>query len=109
MEGAWSGVLSFKQTGPIRQKDYDAAKAPVNGVAYYDYYQTPSYGTWDLGIAYAFKNSNPISKHLKLQFNVFNLADSKALTSISTGATTAYDTVVYQTPRSYQATLKADF
>ena len=106
-EGAWSGVLAYKHTGPIRQTNYSSAL--TNGISSYDYYQTPAYGTWDLGVAYSLKGNSPIGKNLKVQFNVFNLADRNALTSISAGPTTAYDTAVYQTPRSYQVTLKADF
>lgn len=106
-EGAWSGSLTYKRTGAIRQKDYDAGKAAINGVPYYDYYQTAAYGTLDLGVAYTFHQAK--GRKTKLQLNVFNLLDSSAVTSISTGKTLPYDTYVYQTPRSVQVTLKADF
>lgn len=106
-EGAWSGSLTYKRTGAIRQKDYDAGKAAISGVPYYDYYQTAAYGTLDLGVAYAFHQAK--GRKTKLQLNVFNLLDSSAVTSISTGKTLPYDTYVYQTPRSVQVTLKADF
>jgi iron complex outermembrane receptor protein len=108
-EGPWSGSLIYKMTGPVRQKDFSATKAAINGAAYYDYYQTPSYGTLDLAVAYALKGASPIGKNLKLQLNLFNVLDNSAITAISTGASVAYDTYVYQTPRSFQISLKADF
>lgn len=108
-EGGWSGSLLYKVTGPVRQKDYSVGKAAINGAAYYDYYQTPSYGTLDLAAAYTFSGGSAFGKKVKLQLNVFNLLDNNAVTAISTGATTNYDTYVYQTPRSFQLTLKADF
>lgn len=108
-DSAWSGSLLYKVTGPVRQKDFTAGKAAINGVAYYDYYQTPSYGTLDLAAAYTFNGGSAFGKKVKLQLNVFNLLDNRAVTGISTGATTTYDTYVYQTPRSFQVSLKADF
>jgi outer membrane receptor protein involved in Fe transport len=63
----------------------------------------------DLALAYTFAGPSAFGKNLKLQLNVFNLADSSAVTAISTGANTSYDTYVYQTPRSFQITVKADF
>jgi iron complex outermembrane receptor protein len=107
--GAWSGSLIYKRTGAIRQVNYDATKAAIGGVAYYDYYETPAYGTLDLGVAYSLKNPGSFAKNLKIQFNVFNLTDSQAVTSISTGKTLPFDTYVYQAPRSVQVSLKADF
>jgi len=108
-EGAWSGSLIYKVTGPVRQKDFSASASPINGVAYYDYYQTPSYGTLDLAVAYSFNGGKTFGKNMKLQLNLFNVLDNNAVTAISTGKTVAYDTYVYQTPRSFQVTLKADF
>jgi iron complex outermembrane receptor protein len=108
-EGGWSGSLIYKVNGPVRQKDFAAGKAAINGIAYFDYYQTPSYGTLDLAVAYTLTGRSPFGKSMKLQLNVFNVLDNNAVTGISTGATTAYDTYVYQTPRSFQVTLKADF
>lgn len=108
-EGGWSGSLIYKVNGPVRQKDFTAGKAAINGVAYYDYYQTPSYGTLDLAMAYTLTGRSAFGKSLKLQLNVFNVLDNNAVTAISTGTTTTYDTYVYQTPRSFQVSLKADF
>ena len=108
--GAWSGSLIYKYTGATRQKDYDPTKAPINGQAYYDYYQTPGFGTLDLGVAYLITKPTSFGKSLKLQFNVFNVLDSSAVTSISTtNSNVAFDTYQWQTPRSYQVSLKADF
>jgi iron complex outermembrane receptor protein len=108
-EGAWSGSLIYKRTGVVHQKDYDATKAAIAGVSYYDYYKTSAYGNLDLGVAYTLKNVTPQTKNLKLQFNVFNLANSGKITSISTGSTVAQDTYIYQAPRSMMVSLKADF
>ena len=108
-EGPWAASLIYKRTGAVRQKDYDATKAPINGQAFYDYYKTPAYGNLDLGVAYTFKNVSSFSKSLKLQLNVFNLANSQKVTAISTGATLPLDTYIYQAPRSLQVSLKADF
>jgi len=108
-EGAWSGSLIYKRTGVVHQKDYDATKAAISGVSYYDYYKTSAYGNLDLGVAYTLKNVTPQTKNLKLQFNVFNLANSGKITSISTGSTVAQDTYIYQAPRSMMVSLKADF
>ena len=108
-DDGWSGSLLYKVTGPVRQRDNTAGKAAINGVAYYDYYQTPSYGTLDLAVAYTINGSSALGKKVKLQLNVFNLMDNNAVTAISTGATTNYDTYVVQTPRSFQLSLKTDF
>jgi iron complex outermembrane receptor protein len=108
-QGAWSGSLIYKRTGAVRQKDYDATKAAIGGVPYFDYYQTPAYGTLDFGLAYALKNVGGFAKAAKIQFNVFNLTNSQAVTSISTGKTLPFDTYIYQAPRSVQVSLKADF
>lgn len=107
--GAWTGSLLYKYVGATRQKDFDSTKAPIAGQPYYDYYQTAGYGTMDLGVAYTLKNTGSFGKAVKVQLNVFNLLDSQAVTSISTGKTVAFDTYVYQPARSYQLSLKADF
>ena len=108
-QGAWSGSLIYKYTGAVRQKDFDATKAAIGGVPYFDYYQTPAYGNLDLGVAYTIKNFGTFAKSAKVQFNVFNLLDSQTVTSISTGKTLPYDTYIYQAPRSVQVSLKAEF
>jgi iron complex outermembrane receptor protein len=105
----WAGSLIYKYTGAVRQKDYDPTKAPINGVAYYDYYQTAGYGTLDLGVAYTVRNPGSFGKALKFQFNVFNLLDNQQPIAISTGKTVPFDTYIYQAPRSVQVSLKADF
>jgi iron complex outermembrane receptor protein len=110
-DGGWSGSLIYKHNGPIRQVDSTATPPTTDGPAnFYDYYQTAAYGTLDLAVAYTFSGSSAFGKNLKLQLNVFNLADGNAVTAISMGkALTAYDTYIYQTPRSYQLTVKVDF
>jgi iron complex outermembrane receptor protein len=108
-DGGWSGSLIYKHNGPIRQVEFSAGKAQINGVDPFDYYQTAAYGTLDLALAYTFSEPIAFSKKMKLQLNVFNVADSSAVTAISTGTNTSYDTYIYQTPRSFQVTVKADF
>lgn len=111
-QGSWSSSLIYKLNGPIRQVDYASTQGSVNGVSYFDYYQTPAYSTVDLAVAYKIAHKSPIGKNLKVQLNVFNLTDSNAVTSITAASKTTsspYDAYVYQTPRSFQVTLKADF
>jgi iron complex outermembrane receptor protein len=107
--GNWSASLIYKRTGSQRQKDFDATKAAIAGVPYFDYYQSPAYGNVDLGVAYTIRDAGLFAKALKLQFNVFNLTNSQAVTSISTGKTLPFDTYIYQAPRSIQVSVKADF
>lgn len=110
--GPWNASLIYKRTGATRQKDYDATKAAINGVSYYDYYQAPAYGNLDLGVSYTLKNLTSWNKSLKLQFNVFNLLNSQSVTAISSGPYNKqiqYDTYVYQAPRSMQISVKTDF
>ena len=111
-EGPWSASLIYKRTGATRQKDFDASKAAIGGVPYFDYYEAPAYGNVDFGVAYTLKNPGAFGKSLKLQFNVFNLTNSQSVTAISSGPvnkTLPFDTYVYQAPRSLQVSLKADF
>ena len=110
--GPWSSSLIYKRTGAARQKDYDATKAPINGQAYFDYYNAPAYGNLDFGMAYTLKNVSSFAKSVKLQLNVFNLLNSQSVTAISSGPvnkTLPFDTYIYQAPRSLQISLKADF
>jgi iron complex outermembrane receptor protein len=110
--GPLDASLIYKVTGATRQKDFDATKAAINGLSYYDYYKVPAYGNLDLGVAYTIKNPTPWTKAVKLQFNVFNLLNSQATTAVSSGPYNKqiqYDTYVYQAPRSMQISLKTDF
>ncbi len=115
-EGAWSGSLIYKRTGAVRQLDYAAGQPTFAGTAAYDYYKTAAYGNLDLGVAYALKNIGGFVKSGKIQLNVFNLLNSQAVTGISSPkltaaqtAPSAYDTYIYQAPRSLQVSFKADF
>jgi iron complex outermembrane recepter protein len=108
-QGAWSSSLIYKRTGASYQKDFDATKAAVNGVPYFDYYQAPAYGNLDLGVAYTFSNIGSFAKSMKLQLNVFNLTNSQKATAITTGKTVPFDTYIYQAPRSMQVSLNVGF
>ncbi len=114
-QGPWASSLVYKVTGASRQKDFDATKAAINGVPYYDYYNAQSYSNVDFGMAYTIANAGTFAKKLKLQLNVFNLLNSQKVTAIANSpvkanaSLLAYDTYIYQAPRSLQVSLKADF
>jgi outer membrane receptor protein involved in Fe transport len=80
--------------------------------AYYDFYKTAAYDNIDLGVSYSMKNV-AMFKAVKVQMNVFNLANSQKTTAISAASSTvtgnAYDTYIFQAPRSAQISVKADF
>ena len=61
-EGPWSASLIYKRTGAVRQKDFDASKAAIGGVPYFDYYEAPAYGNVDFGVAYTLKNPGAFGK-----------------------------------------------
>jgi iron complex outermembrane receptor protein len=103
-DGPWAGSLLWKRTGEVRQVDYDATKP-----AAYDAYKTSAYMNTDFSIAYRFKDIGAGIKTFKLQFNVFNLFNKQEVTAISVGKTAAFDQYIYQAPRSYQVSAKADF
>jgi outer membrane receptor protein involved in Fe transport len=102
--GAWNASLIYKQTGATYQTDYDAAKP-----ATYEFYKVGAYTNTDLGVSYTFKHLTENLKAMKLQLNVFNLADGKKVTSISPGKVLAGDQYLWQAPRSFQVSVKADF
>jgi iron complex outermembrane receptor protein len=111
-QGQWASSLIYKVTGAARQKDFDATKPAINGVAYYDYYNAPAYGNLDLGVAYTVPNTGAFGKRLKLQLNVFNLLNSQKVTAISNGPvnkTLPFDTYIHQAPRSAMLSAKLDF
>ena len=115
-QGPWASSLIYKRVGAVNQIDKAVGQPVLNGKPAYDFYQTPAYGTVDLGVAYTLKNVTSFSKSLKLQFNVFNLLNSGGVTAITPGkfaagqtTPSAYDTYVYQAPRSVQLSLRADF
>lgn len=102
--GPWSASLITKRTGEVRQADSDPAKP-----AAYDAYLTSPYTNTDLSLAYRFGHPGMGIKNLKLQFNVFNLANKQDITSISPAKTAAFDQYTFQAPRSFQVSVKADF
>jgi iron complex outermembrane recepter protein len=102
--GPWGGSLIFKRTGSVYQQDYDAAK-PAN----YDFYRTRAYDNIDFGVSYTFTGLGLFAKTLKLQANVFNLANQQRITSISPGKVLAGDQYLYQAPRSFQVSARMVF
>lgn len=104
-QGPWASSLILKRTGAVYQKDF-------TNQAYYDFYKTAAYDNLDLGVSYTMKNVAQF-KAVKLQLNVFNMANSQKATAItaasSTVTGTAYDTYIFQAPRSAQISVKADF
>jgi len=99
--GPWAGSLILKRTGSTRQQDYDATKS-----AAYDTYKVAAYDNLDLSASYTFYQVLG-TKDLKLQLNVFNLANSQKVTTISPGKVLAGDQYVFQAARSMQLSLKA--
>jgi len=104
-QGPWASSLILKRTGAVYQKEFTTQ-------AYYDFYKTAAYDNIDLGVSYTMKNVAQF-KAVKVQLNVFNLANSQKTTAItaasSTATGTAYDTYIFQAPRSAQISIKADF
>jgi len=104
-QGPWASSLILKRTGEVYQKEFTTQ-------AYYDFYKTAAYDSIDLGVSYTMKNIAQF-KAVKVQLNVFNLANSQKATAItaasSTATGTAYDTYIFQAPRSAQISVKADF
>jgi iron complex outermembrane receptor protein len=104
-QGPWASSLILKRTGAVYQKEFTTQ-------AYYDFYKVAAYDNIDLGVSYTMKNVAQF-KAIKVQLNVFNLANSQKTTAItaasSTATGTAYDTYIFQAPRSAQISIKADF
>jgi iron complex outermembrane receptor protein len=104
-QGPWASSLILKRTGAVYQKDY-------TNQAYYDFYKTAAYDNLDVGVSYTMKNVAQF-KTVKVQMNVFNLANSQKATAITAASSSvtgnAYDTYIYQAPRSAQISVKADF
>jgi iron complex outermembrane receptor protein len=101
--GPWAASLISKRTGASYQQDYDAANAAV-----YEQYKAAAYSNVDLGVSYTFRQLPAIgAKSLKLQLNVFNLANRQGVTSISGTGTFAQYT--HQAPRSMQLSAKAEY
>ncbi|MBV8035222.1 TonB-dependent receptor [Roseateles sp.] len=102
--GPWGASLIWKRTGGIYQQDYDASNP-----AAYDRYHTAATTNTDLSLSYRFTGLGMGLKALKLQLNVFNLMNKQDITSISPGKTVAGDQYIFQAPRSYQVSAKAEF
>ena len=102
--GPWGGSLMFKRTGAVYQQDFDASKA-----ANYDFYRVRAYDNVDLGASFTFTGLGPFVKALKLQANVFNVANQQHITSISPGKTVAGDQYLYQARRSFQLSARLTF
>ncbi len=102
--GPWSSSFIFKRTGSSYQQDFDAANSTA-----YETYKVAAYTNADLGGSYTFENVGGMVKKLKLQLNVFNLFNKRGVTSIAPGKVLAGDQYVYQAPRSFQVSAKADF
>ncbi|WP_426110411.1 TonB-dependent receptor [Massilia sp. PWRC2] len=103
-DGPWAASLIGKRTGKNRQVDYDPAKP-----AAYDTYLIGGYTNTDLSLAYRFLKPGAGISMLKLQLNVFNLANKQAITSISVGKTVPFDQYTFQAARSFQVSARAEF
>ena len=97
--GPWTASLIYKRTGD--------QYAVANQVAAY---RLNAYSNTDLNVAYTMKNLSVAGiKALKLQFSVFNLTNQQSVIGISKGSITALDQYLWQAPRSYMLSAKADF
>ena len=104
-QGPWASSLILKRTGAVYQKEFTTE-------AYYYFYKTEAYDNIDLGVSYTMENVAQF-KAIKVQLNVFNLANSQKTTAMtaasSTTTGTAYDTYIFQPERSAQISVKAEF
>lgn len=102
--GPWGASLIWKRTGRVYQADYDASNPTA-----YERYRTAATSNTDLSLSYRFAEVGYGLRSLKLQLNVFNLMNKQDVTSISPGKTIAGDQYIFQAPRSYQLSAKAEF
>lgn len=77
-------------------------------------YEIPSYSTVDGSFSYTWKLPTSFLKSVSTQLSVFNLLDRQSVTAYPSTTSTltvagAADQVSYMAPRSFMATVKADF
>lgn len=102
--GPWGASLPYKRIGAAYQKEYAANPATDDDCT------VAADGNVDLGLSYTLQGVSAIAaKSLKLQLNVFNLANRQAVTAISPDKSLAGDQYTYQVPRSLQVSAKAFF
>jgi outer membrane receptor protein involved in Fe transport len=77
--------------------------------ATYEQYKVAAIQNVDLSLSYTLRGMVPGVKALKLQLNVFNLMNRQEVTSISPASSVAFDQYLFQAPRSFQVSAKADF
>ncbi len=97
-EGPWNASMVYKLVG----KQWALNNEP-------DAYKIDAYGNADLNVAYTFAHLGSFVKAVKLQASVYNLTDSRKVTAIATGATTALDQYLWQAPRSVMLSAKVTF
>jgi iron complex outermembrane receptor protein len=82
-------------------------------------YRLPGFNTLDFNVGYTLENPVWIAKRIKLQVGVFNVADKQAVVTVKAanatvgsatyGQVAAGDTFLFQPPRSYMASIRAEF
>ena len=93
-QGNWNASLLYKHVG-------EQLNTKLGG-------QLPAIDNTDLNVAYTFRNLGSV-KALKLQFSIFNLANSQQITAVSGPLTAAATQYQWQAPRSFMLSAKADF
>jgi iron complex outermembrane receptor protein len=95
-QGPWNASLIFKRIG----NQYNAKLGS----------QLPYIDNTDLNVSYNFKQVSTLgAKNFKLQFSVFNLTDRQSLVAASGPISSASTQYLYQAPRSFMLSGKADF
>lgn len=97
-DGPWNASMIYKMVG----QQYAVNNEPAA-------YKIDAYGNTDLNVAYTFDHIGSMVTKLKVQLSVYNLTDSRKVTSISTGPTAALDQYQWQAPRSFMLSGKVVF
>ena len=92
--GPWASSLIGKRTGSAYMTEYKPASPST-----YEAYKVAAYNNVDFSFSYTFSGMpNLGAKSLKLQLNVFNLANSQRLISIAPGSRSEEHTSELQSP-----------
>lgn len=94
-EGAWNASLLYKHIGEQYNSKLGGQLEPINNV--------------DLNVAYTFTALSSWGvKGLRVQGSVFNLTNSRKITSVTGPLSVASTQYQWQAPRSFMVSLKAD-
>ncbi len=109
-----AGGLLYKAHGLVSSLIYNrvGAQNMFGDQNAYPQYDVKAYANIDWNTSYTFTNVIPDVQKLKVQFSVFNLANSRQVTYITPGAqapTLSNDEYQWQAPRSYMVSFRATF